>query len=194
LNNTKEENITKKKKPDAISGQKKQTVMIVLVAAVVLLIYFSNPFGDLLKSEEPIKQEVLSSDGLNGDLEASMAKKLSMIQGAGRVEVIISYEYSKELVPVYIEDIQTSIIEDKGTDSESLSRTENHQSEIVTMNDNSADSALIIKEKSAVVGGVVVIAEGAFDVRVKLDLLNAVSTLLNISPDQIEVYQMNKEY
>jgi len=197
LNNTNEQADKKKKRNilDLGKNQKTQTVVILLVVSAVLLIYFANPFGNLLGVNEKSETVSVTDDqGLNGGLESNMASKLSLIAGAGRVEVIISYETSKELVPVYVEDIQTSVIEDKGENSESTSRTENHQSEIVTMNSNASDSALIIKEKSAVIKGVVVIAQGAHDIKVKMDLLNAVCTLLNISPDQIEVYEMNKEY
>ncbi len=38
--------------------------------------------------------------------------------------------------------------------------------------------------------GVIVIAEGARDVRVKLDLIRAVQTALGISPQQVEVFEM----
>ena len=198
MNNANDEQADKKKKRDILDlfkGQKAQTVVILLVVGAVLLIYFANPFGNLFGAEEKAETVSVTGDqGLNGGLENNMASKLSLIAGAGRVEVIISYETSKELVPVYVEDIQTSVIEDKDENSESTSRTENHQSEVVTMNSNASDSALIIKEKSAVIKGVIVIAQGAHDIKVKMDLLNAVSTLLNISPDQIEVYEMNKEY
>jgi stage III sporulation protein AG len=40
---------------------------------------------------------------------------------------------------------------------------------------------------------VIVVAEGADDIGVKLNLLRAVETVLNVSPDRVDVYKMNNE-
>jgi stage III sporulation protein AG len=184
---------------DAKKSDKKQLMVIFLIVAVILLVYFSNPikstflsstFDSSKEKDESVKNE---SQTMNDGIESRMEEKLSLISGAGEVKVIISYEMSKELVPVVLSDIQTSVMQDEGQNGASSSKTENQQSEIVTISNNASDSALIVKEKSAVVKGVVVIAKGAHDIKVKMDLLNAVCTLLNISPSQVEVYEMNKE-
>lgn len=192
LADSKDETKQKSKKLIELGTKKKtQTLMIVIVVAVVLIIYFSSVFdngflGGDNSEPEPTKEII------NDDIETEIEEKLSLIAGAGIVKVIISYEYSKELVPVYVEDIQTSIMEDENDGSKSSSKTENHQSEVVTISKNSSDSALILKEKSAVVRGVIVIAQGAGDINVKYNLLEAIKTLLDVSPDQVEVFEMKK--
>ena len=182
----------KSKKLDAIGTKKKtQMLMIVIVVVIILVIYFSSSFDTgFLRTDK--KQPEATDLIVKDDIETEIEEKLSLIEGAGIVKVIISYEYSKELVPVYLEDIQTSVMEDNSDNATSTSKTENHQSEVVTINKNSQDSALIIKEKSAVVKGVIVIAQGAGDINVKYNLLGAIQTLLDISPEQVEVYEMKK--
>ena len=182
----------KSKKLDAIGTKKKtQMLMIVIVVGIILVIYFSSSFDTgFLRTDK--KQPEATDLIVKDDIETEIEEKLSLIEGAGIVKVIISYEYSKELVPVYLEDIQTSVMEDNSDNATSTSKTENHQSEVVTINKNSQDSALIIKEKSAVVKGVIVIAQGAGDINVKYNLLGAIQTLLDISPEQVEVYEMKK--
>ncbi|MFO7154640.1 MAG: stage III sporulation protein AG, partial [Caldicoprobacter oshimai] len=49
---------------------------------------------------------------------------------------------------------------------------------------------LVIKEMEPEIKGVIVIAEGAKDIRVKLDLIRAVQTALGVSPQQVEVFEM----
>ena len=182
----------KSKKLDTIGTKKKtQMLMIVIVVVIILVIYFSSSFDTgFLRTDK--KQPEATDLIVKDDIETEIEEKLSLIEGAGIVKVIISYEYSKELVPVYLEDIQTSVMEDNSDNATSTSKTENHQSEVVTINKNSQDSALIIKEKSAVVKGVIVIAQGAGDINVKYNLLGAIQTLLDISPEQVEVYEMKK--
>ena len=182
----------KSKKLDAIGTKKKtQMLMIVIVVGIILVIYFSSSFDTgFLRTDK--KQPEATDLIVKDDIETEIEEKLSLIEGAGIVKVIISYEYSKELVPVYLEDIQTSVMEDNSDNATSTSKTENHQSEVVTINKNSQDSALIIKEKSAVVKGVIAIAQGAGDINVKYNLLGAIQTLLDISPEQVEVYEMKK--
>lgn len=194
LTNAKEEanEKPKGKKPFDMGIKKKtQTVLIVIVVAIILIIYFSSSFDNGLFSGSEKRPEPTDAP-VNDGLEREIEEKLSLIQGAGTVKVIISYEYSKELVPVYVEDIKTSVMEDESDNSKSVSKSENHQNEVVTINKNSQDSALILKEKSAVVRGVIVIAEGAGDINVKFNLLKAVQTLLDISPEQVEVFEMKK--
>ena len=65
--------------------------------------------------------------------------------------------------------------------------------EIVTINGSNGSVALVLREDSPEVKGVLVIAEGADDIGVKLSLLNAVKTILNVSLDKVDVYKMNNE-
>ena len=53
------------------------------------------------------------------------------------------------------------------------------------------DEALVLTEKAPAVRGVIVIAEGAADIGVKLKLQSAVQTVLGVEIDQIEVFEMS---
>ena len=46
---------------------------------------------------------------------------------------------------------------------------------------------LIVKQNMPAVRGVLVVAEGAEDIRVRTEMLNAVAALMDISMDQIEI-------
>ncbi|MDD5016943.1 MAG: stage III sporulation protein AG [Eubacteriales bacterium] len=170
--------------------KKIQYVGILLVIVVILTIYFAS-FSDS-SSETPAEQTAtLAVD--EDDIEAKLKQTLSRIEGAGRVEVMITYESSSEIVPAISVDKQTSTTTDTDDGGSSTTNSENTQSEIVTMNTGDGSAALVLREESPVVKGVIVVAEGADDIGVKLNLLNAVQTILNISPDQVDVYKMNIE-
>ena len=99
------------------------------------------------------------------------------------MEVVINYESSRELVPATSEDIQSSSSseDDKYTES----RTE--KKGIAT---SSGGEAVIIREDQPKVRGVIVVAQGAGDIGVRIDLLNAVTTLLNVEADKVEILKM----
>ncbi len=172
--------------------KKLQYLAILLVVIVILAIYFANAGAPANKEPagsgaKPVSEAVSSS------IEEKLQETLSKIEGAGQVQVMITYESSAEIVPAVSVDTQTSTTTDEGEDGTSKTNTENTQSEIVTVNGSEGGSALVLKEKSPPVKGVIVVAQGADDIRVKLSLLSAVETILNISPDQVDVYKMENE-
>ncbi len=145
-------------------GSKKTTGILaaVLACAIVALV---------LLSILPSGTDKSAASSLNDGLEARLEKTLSCMNGVGDVSVVINYESSSELVPA------TSI--DTVSD-------ESGGSERVEVASISGD-ALIIKENMPEVRGVIVVAEGAEDIGVRMELLSAVSTLLGITNDRIEI-------
>lgn len=170
--------------------KKIQYVAILLVAIIILTIYFSSfnssPGGNSPPAETP-------KASVSGSIERELEETLSNIEGAGRVKVMITYESSAEIVPAISVDKQSSSTTDVGENGTSTINTENTQSDVVTVNGSDGSSALVLREDSPKVMGVLVIAQGADDIGVKLNLLKAVQTVLNVSPDRVDVYKMNNE-
>lgn len=172
--------------------KKLQYLAILLIVIVILAIYFASA-GAPAKKETPGKSAAPVSEPVSSSVEEKLQETLSKIEGAGQVQVMITYESSAEIVPAISVDTQTSTTTDEGENGTSKTNTENTQSEVVTVNGADGGSALVLKEKSPPVKGVIVVAQGADDIRVKLSLLSAVETILNISPDQVDVYKMKNE-
>ncbi len=169
--------------------KKIQYVGILLLVIVIITIYFSSFSGG---SETPV--ETAPSSSLNQDsVEARLEETLSRIEGAGRVKVMITYESSSEIIPAISVDKQTSSTVDTSENGTSEINSENTQSEVVTINGSNGSSALVLREDSPKVMGVLIIAEGADNIGVKLSLLEAAQTILNVSPDRVDVYKMNNE-
>lgn len=172
--------------------KKMQYVGILLIIIVMLAIFFAS--SSTGTAPEPATQQPSVSQGVSLDsIEAKLKQTLSNIEGAGLVEVMITYESSAEIVPAISVDTQTTTTTDNSADGSSTTNTENKQHEIVTISGSNGSSALVLREESPKVKGVLVIAEGADDIGVRLSLLSAVQTILNISPDQVDVYKMNIE-
>ena len=170
----------------ASSKKKMQYLAIIIITAVILLIYFSTLSApDSKASSVKTTEEVASTEE---DIEERLNEILSMVEGAGKVEVVIYYESTSELVPAFSEDTSTAA----SSNGDSSSNTTSQQSDVATVKSGSDTEALIIKEIVPGVKGVIVVAEGAGDIGVRLDLLSAVTTLLDVSADKVEVLKMGK--
>ena len=123
------------------------------------------------------------------ELENRLAEILSSINGAGRVDVMIMYSGSMELI---LASTKTSSI-NSTTDNSGGGRTTSHNTETETpllVNRNGQTSPLVIKEIMPDIKGVLIVAEGARNISVRLEILRAVQTLLGVSSESIEILTM----
>lgn len=117
------------------------------------------------------------------DDEARLKSALSQIRGAGNVEVMLTYENGRELVPALSTDTQST-----SQSGEQVSQSESTRP--VTITQNGTEEAMVLKEVEPKIRGVIVIAQGADDIKVRMDLARAVSKVLDVSMDKIEIFTM----
>lgn len=103
-------------------------------------------------------------------LEKKLESILSTIQGVGKVRVAISYETGAETVPAV--------------------NTHGDSDTVVTLGTGSAAKIAAIKEISPTVRGVIVVASGARDTRVRADILSAVSALSGAPAHSIAIFPL----
>ena len=158
-------------------------VFLVLVGIVGLILLLGIDF----KRDKVVNSnDVVSSTGYIGTIdyckliENKLIDVLSAVDGAGQVSVMITVDGSPELVYANEKD-QTS-----STNSSGSVTTATYSSPII-VNANGSSTALVMTEILPKVKGVIVVASGAGNVATKLDLLNAVSTLLDISTNQVTI-------
>ena len=157
-------------------------VFVIIIFFVVLgIIFFSNL--NLNDSSSNSTSAEFDFENYSSNLERKLENVISEIKGAGKVSIMISfdggirYEYAKQS-----EEVTTSSTLSGGTNSKT---TTNESLVIVTQNGKS--TPLIVKQIYPDVVGVVVVSSGAKDVSVKLNIISAISTLLEISDNKIEV-------
>ena len=164
--------------------KKIQYLIMILIVAIILLLYFSTLTSGNEKKE--VVEELQTEQNIE-DIEQKLKTILSKVEGAGEVDVVINYESSAELVPALSEQNNVSSNQSDNSSSE----TTNESKDIATIKEGSDVSALIIKEIQPVVRGVIIVAEGAGDIGVRLQLLEAVQTFLDVSAEKVEVLKMN---
>lgn len=111
------------------------------------------------------------------DLEARLEALLSQVEGAGRVQVLLTLDTG----PAY--EYQTDVETRTGAESE-------RRTETVIISGGGSESAIPIRTTYPTYKGAVVVCEGADSPAVKLDLIRAVSSLTGLGSDKISVIKM----
>ncbi|MFW2487593.1 stage III sporulation protein AG [Clostridium chromiireducens] len=118
---------------------------------------------------------------------------LKKMNGVGDVEVMMSFENGEEKVPAYDKNTQKSTTEE--TDNEGGKRINNQDtdtSKIVMSTTDGNNEPFILKTYRPKVIGVIILAEGAENSKIKYEIEQAVSKLYNLSLDKVNVYSMSK--
>ena len=159
------------KKSSGIAGllKKIKTEYLILAALVIVaVIVFFGVSGASGDSSEKTQTETVESYVTS--LENKLKTCLSKVKGAGKVDVIISVSSSMQTVFA----TQTTV----------------SGSAVLEAPVFAGGKPVTVKEAYPEIIGVVVVAEGASTLSVKVDILNACQTFLSITEDKIRVLSM----
>lgn len=162
-----------------------------LILAMVVL-FIISPNGETTESSGDDVTKQHEQNDIE-ELEERLEAILGSIRGAGRVRVMITYDTSSRLVPAMSTDVQSGTTENTSGESQSVSETRTESSRPATISGSGGTETIVLTEIEPTVRGVIVTAEGAADVSVRVKLCNAVMTVLGISADRIEVFEMKSE-
>jgi len=159
---------------------------VVCAIALIVMPSFSKKESEEEKKASVDKQAQVEQTNNNSSLEGKLKNILSQIEGAGELDVMITFESSEEIQPAYNSNSTTE--NTKEVDSQGGERTTTTSSENKTMITSGSSDPVVIKTNEAKIKGVIVVATGANDVKVKETLYSAVQTALQISGHQVEIY------
>ncbi|AYE35642.1 stage III sporulation protein AG [Clostridium septicum] len=178
-------------------------VSIALVIAFVLLaISFlsTNRKKEAKATDGPSISEANNKDTSNTpkeilDYEEVQKKELKEIltkmDGVGVVDVMMYFESSEVKVPAINENTQVSKTEESDKDGGKRVNTQkNDGSQVVMSGNGSENEPFILKTYKPKITGIVIVAEGADNSKIKYDIQTAISSLYGISLDKVNVYPM----
>ena len=185
------------------TDQKITNFAILFIIGVIIMIAGGSLFGDSSKSKKDAELIIETNSAKNHDtfknsyeiqLEERLENILREIEGVGKVKAMITFEGTSEIVPAVDEKSGETITEE--TDNHGGNR-KIHQIEeenkIIMFNEaGGVQKPLIVKELQPTVKGVIIAAEGASNIQVKADILQAVKTALNIPAHKIQVFVKQK--
>ncbi len=179
-----------------------ENAVIVIIIGIIIIIAGTTFFSGKGKQEakDPLEKgtgstEVSAAVTPNaGDTEQKLKFILSQVEGAGKVEVMITYLTGKENIPAF--DTKTSENntdeKDSGGGTRKISQSSSDSTMVFKSGENGEKSPVIIKEIEPVVKGVLVVAEGASNPQVCEKLSRAVQVLLDIPVHKIQVIERKK--
>lgn len=197
-----------KKEIDKILGQKKfkNLIIICLVLAFILIamnvltsgnknLINNKQLDAVTTAENTDKTKLSGGDEVNYEEKQKTDLKniLKKMDGVGDVEVMMTFENGEEKVPAYDKNVQKSTTEE--TDTEGGKRVNNQDtdsSKIVMSTSDGNNEPFILKTYKPKIVGVIVLAEGAENSKIKYEIEQAVSKLYNLSLDKVNVYSMKK--
>lgn len=200
-----------KEKTNGKKGKANISNLLILVLIGVLLAMLSNTFKDTSTSNTDnnnlpkdkgvaTQQKSQGEDGKSSeakDEEAEVEKKLKdtleNVQGVGNVRVMVYFKGGEEQIPAININDATSLTEEKDVDGGTRKVTQKNDGRtIVMMNTDNGTKPFVVKKYKPQITGVCIVAEGAEDRLIKLQIQKAVINLFDLKESQVNVYPMKK--
>ena len=176
--------------------------VIVIIIGIIIIIAGSTFFSgkgepeagaSLPQGSETTETAAAAASGA-GDMEAKLKNILSQVEGAGKVEVMITYSAGKENIPAYdTQKSENSTDEkDSGGGTRKITQSSSDSAVVFKSGANGEKTPLILKEIEPVVKGVLIVADGAASPQVCDRINKAVQVLLDIPVHRIQVIERKK--
>lgn len=153
-----------------LKGVKNIEIIIALILAAIVLLVFFGSFGQ--NSAKENSSAYSFSEYVNG-LQNKIESVIAKIDGAGEVDIVITFSGGIEQEYAYTTEkiVNGSTITEKNT--------------LVMV----SGKPVLIKEKAPEIQGIVIVADGAGNTSVRLEIIRAVQALLQVPNGKIEVFK-----
>ena len=167
-------------------------LLIILIITVIAINYIWKDEQKTKKEDnnKTYEKQLASSNTTEiTTLEEKLEKILSQIEGTGSVSVLITYNESTEVIPMYNESNKKSVTNE--TDSNGGTRTIEEtdvQTEVI-YNQNDNNSIITKKTVNPKIEGAVITATGADNATVKSNIIQAVQAATGLASHKIQVFK-----
>lgn len=186
----------KKNKLGDLLGNKQKMTSLLLIGTLIIGIslFGSYPFKNDSQKMTTNPVEIVSTETeinrAEKELENRLETILSQIEGAGQVEVSIfiatgtRYEYAINV------SANKRVIDEQDQGGGIRMTTEDNSADqfvLIRGNQTGQEQPVVIQEASPQIQGILIVADGAKNIKVKMQLLQAVQTALGLDVHRIQV-------
>ena len=154
-------------------------------------------FGSFHLPETPVKSEAPAAQPAFSEeekMENELSEFLSLVEGAGRVQVQVSLARERGKKYVYDrEEEKEEITESDQQGGKRVTVTTRNKENLVRLKNGSGEEAVIAEEITPEIQGVVVAAQGAGDSAIKEKLLRAVTVFWSLPEYKVVIVQLKGE-
>ena len=191
------------KKTDGNNKKNIENLVVFLVLLIITVIAINTIWGtdkEETKSKDTnstYKQLADSLDSSNNkeleeyNLEEELEDILSKIAGVGKVQVLITYSETSEVVAMYNETYTSSNTEETDTNGgvRKIESTDTNK-EVIYEEKDGEKIPITQKVIMPKMEGAIITAEGAANVNIKTNIIQAVSAATGLSAYRIQVFEM----
>lgn len=164
---------------------KKRNIILSIIGVIALVLLVVIEFSSGSETPSPQDNRTDFSSDYTEDLEKKLKELLEEIDGAGKVDVMITLESCYENVYAKSYDSRKD-----GNESEYSSQI---TEEYIVVKSGSDEECLVVKVYEPAVKGVAVAAEGADNIKVKTAITETVCALFDISSNKVSVIKKYEE-
>lgn len=182
-----------------------ENLVVFLVLLIITIIAINTIWGKDKKSEikqeennNTYKQLAENSNNSNNtpnseyNLEENLENILSKISGVGKVQVLVTYSETSEVVAMYNEKSTFSNTEEEDTNggTRKIEQIDTNK-EIIYEENNGEKKPITQKMVMPKIEGAIVTAEGAKNANIKTNIIQAVAAATGLPTYRIQVFEMS---
>lgn len=170
-----------------LQNMKSSDKMLIMVCVGLLFVLLTWPQNKQTEKTDSVIPETKTWLSYEEKTEQNLKEILSRVEGAGEVEVMITYRTSEEKIlqeERTVEEVKEQESQENGTIRE---QTEYREETNSLMTGGNEDTPYVVKELMPEIEGVLVLAEGADRAAVKADIIDAIRALFPIDSHKIKV-------
>ncbi len=164
---------------------KKNKILVLIIVGAIIVLALSSVGGDKEQKETYISENEnsLKTEKYIRENEKRLEEIISLVQGAGQVRAMLTLEdIGEKMIASDKKSENSQEVEEK-----SSSRTTNQENTALVFGSGSEEKPFVIKETLPKPSGVLIVASGAGDEAVRLEIYEAVKALYGISGHRIKV-------
>ena len=183
------------------SKKKIENLVVFLIILIITVIAINLIWNDeekesqedLLKKELSNVNNIEDNSNAENNLEEKLENILTKLNGVGKVNVLITYSESNQVIAMYNENSKESTTEEEDTSGGKRTIQEVDTSKDIAYKEENGNK-IPVTEKiiMAKIEGAVIIAEGAKDASVKTNIVQAVEAVTGLGTHKIQVFEMKK--
>lgn len=162
-------------------------ILLLFIIVIVVMNVLSNP--EKPTNVETQGQVTFVQNSNDKTLEDKLEDILSLISGAGKVNVLITYKNGVEQIPMYNTKINTTVVEEQDSNGGTRKTEETNNEQSIVYTENGNEKIPVIKQTvNPEIIGVIIVADGAGNINVKQNLINAATAILDVPSHRIQVF------
>ncbi len=191
-----------KEKIETGNNKKLITNLLIFLCVGIVFVIAGNFFNDITRRKNETdnggygNNDVINSENYNvksseEDVEMQLGDILSKVYNAGKVSVMITYMSSKELITDKDKTVNDKITSEKDNDGgiRDINELSTNDKTVMVNEQGGNSKPVVVKEINPEIKGVIVVAEGAKDARIKQMLTEAVQTVLGVPAYRVMVLE-----